>query len=253
MKSALLLLGLLTLEDTNHLTSKAESQFDQGHVLSLEDPELAGKAFKDSAELFTLLSTSADIDQARVHYNAGNAWYYAGELGHAIFHLRKAERAAPMNITIRQNLAFARSQTLDAFEEKPADLTISRHLSISTTAWLFGLTHLAAWGLYAARRFGKKGRGLYMITVLTILFGLLTFYQIMAPKFRNDGVILAREVMPRMGNNDAYQPAFSMPLHAGTEFELIEIRNDWIHAAFVTGDTGWLPANTVGLIDGPSG
>ena len=58
MKSALFLVGLLTLEDTNHLTSKAESQFDQGHVLSLEDPELAGKAFKDSAELFTLLSLS---------------------------------------------------------------------------------------------------------------------------------------------------------------------------------------------------
>ena len=54
--------------------------------------------------------------------------------------------------------------------------------------------------------------------------------------------------MPRMGNNEAYQPAFSMPLHAGTEFVLLETRGDWVRVALQTGDTGWLPADTIGLI-----
>ena len=62
------------------------------------------------------------------------------------------------------------------------------------------------------------------------------------------GVILADEVIARKGNSETYQPSFEAPLHAGTEFELIEKRKDWYLINLADGRKCWLPQHSVGLI-----
>ena len=63
-----------------------------------------------------------------------------------------------------------------------------------------------------------------------------------------DGVVVEREVIARQGNGFIYDNAFTSPLHAGTEFSVIEQRGEWCYAKLLNGDTCWLPENSVELV-----
>ena len=52
----------------------------------------------------------------------------------------------------------------------------------------------------------------------------------------------------RKGDADTYEAAFTEPLHAGTEFVLVEDRGDWVQAELSDGRRCWLPARAVGLV-----
>jgi len=45
-----------------------------------------------------------------------------------------------------------------------------------------------------------------------------------------------------------YEASFKDPLHAGTEFVLVEQRNDWLHVELPDGRRCWLPAQAAGLV-----
>ncbi|MGJ8657026.1 MAG: hypothetical protein ACSHX6_11305 [Akkermansiaceae bacterium] len=118
-------------------------------------------------------------------------------------------------------------------------------------ATCFGLAHVAFWGLVTVL-FYSRGRWVYWsiagFATLSIAFGLslLASYQ----RWDNsvDGVIVEREVIARQGDGFIYDNAFTSPLHAGTEFSMLEKRGDWFHARLLNGDTCWLPLNSVALV-----
>ena len=63
-----------------------------------------------------------------------------------------------------------------------------------------------------------------------------------------DGVILAEEVVARKGDGTAYQSSFVDPLHAGTEFRLLEARAGWYRIRLSDGRTAWIPAGSAELV-----
>jgi hypothetical protein len=69
---------------------------------------------------------------------------------------------------------------------------------------------------------------------------------------RPAGVILAEEVIARKGDGASYQPAFSEPLHAGTEFVLRESRSGWYYIELPDGRLAWIPSEAAELV-GPAG
>ena len=64
------------------------------------------------------------------------------------------------------------------------------------------------------------------------------------------GVVLSDEVPARKGDSETYEPSFKEPLHAGTEFQLVEDRGNWYHIELADGRRCWLPASDVGLVKG---
>ena len=62
------------------------------------------------------------------------------------------------------------------------------------------------------------------------------------------GVITAGEVVARQGDGPNYPPSFEDPLHAGTEFELIEQRPGWIHLRLSDGADAWIPEDAAELV-----
>jgi hypothetical protein len=62
------------------------------------------------------------------------------------------------------------------------------------------------------------------------------------------GVITAKEVVARQGDGPNYPASFKDPLHAGTEFELLEHRPGWMHLKLSNGTDAWIPADTAELI-----
>ncbi|HOV76979.1 MAG TPA: hypothetical protein PLS24_03065, partial [Sedimentisphaerales bacterium] len=55
------------------------------------------------------------------------------------------------------------------------------------------------------------------------------------------GVITVSEIVARQGDGPNYPPSFKDPLHAGTEFELIEQRPGWLHIRLSDGTEAWVP------------
>ena len=55
-------------------------------------------------------------------------------------------------------------------------------------------------------------------------------------------------VVARKGDGEGYQPSFTGPLHAGTEFALIEERGEWRHVELHDGRRCWLPEKSSELV-----
>jgi hypothetical protein len=61
-------------------------------------------------------------------------------------------------------------------------------------------------------------------------------------------VVVQGEVVARKGDSDAYEPSFREPLHAGTEFALLERRQDWHHVQLADGRRCWIPSASAELV-----
>jgi hypothetical protein len=62
------------------------------------------------------------------------------------------------------------------------------------------------------------------------------------------GVIVADAVIARQGDSDNYPESFTDPLHAGTEFDVIEQRPGWLHINLSSDQDTWIPADAAELI-----
>ena len=62
------------------------------------------------------------------------------------------------------------------------------------------------------------------------------------------GVITDGQVVARQGDGPNYPESFTDPLHAGTEFDLLEQRSGWFHIILSDDSDGWIPDNTADLI-----
>ncbi len=65
---------------------------------------------------------------------------------------------------------------------------------------------------------------------------------------RPAGVIVAEEVVVRKGNGESYAPQFPQPLHAGTEFEVLEARGSWLAIQLDNGTSGWIRRESASLL-----
>ena len=62
------------------------------------------------------------------------------------------------------------------------------------------------------------------------------------------GVITDQQVIARQGDGPNYPESFKDPLHAGTEFDLLERRSGWFHIMLSDDSEGWIPDNAAELI-----
>ena len=62
------------------------------------------------------------------------------------------------------------------------------------------------------------------------------------------GVIVAESSVARKGDSTSYEQSFQDPLHAGTEFQLLEDRGNWLNIALADGRECWLPSADVEMV-----
>ena len=63
-----------------------------------------------------------------------------------------------------------------------------------------------------------------------------------------EGVVIAEEIVGRKGNSESYEPSFKEPLHAGTEFTVVEQRGAWLEIRLANGMSTWIPEDAVELL-----
>ena len=198
------------------------------------------------------------ISNSKLFYNLANAYMLKGDVGRAILNYRNAEKLDRSDPDIQKNLAFAQSQRLDtvdiAAKKKVLERLFFWHYGLSTRAKFiaacicFALVCLTL----TIRIWFPMVPGAVVLgviaAIITICFAVSVGVDRHAEVNNRCGVIVAESVQARQGDGAGYPLSFKEPLHAGTEFDLIEQRPGWWHVRLMDGNDAWIPDVAAQLI-----
>jgi tetratricopeptide (TPR) repeat protein len=254
----------LAREQILDLFVKAKDFFNQANAQYQTDPAAAHTLYLKAALYFERIVQAGQIRNGKLFYNIGNCYYRVDDLGRAILNYRRAEQLIAQDPNVVQNLDFARKKRIDNVEpstqSRILNILFFWHYDIPPLARLiiFSVCFVMLWLLAGIRLiFSRSGLnrssglkwGMFMAGLVSILmFGSL-LVQLVDTAQHQPGVVLSAEVVARKGNSETYQPSFQEPLHAGTEFELLEARGDWLQVRLLDGRTCWLAAADVELVN----
>jgi hypothetical protein len=239
------------------LFHEANELYNQADQVAATNPEKAKSLYQQAAMRYESLVTKGGIHNGRLYYNIGNAYFRTKDLGRAILNYLRALQYIPNDPNLRQNLAYAREQRLDKIDE-PQDTRVFKtlffwHYDLSTPSriLLFAIFFAAIWVFAMIRRFFRKASLTWALVIslaLTVIMGGSLAAEAITLSRVTPGVIIDPSVIARKGNSDAYAPSFTEPLHAATEFEVIEKRDGWYDVRLADGRTCWVPEKSVQLV-----
>jgi tetratricopeptide (TPR) repeat protein len=190
---------------------------------------------------------AAGVESGAVHFNLGNAYFKAGDVGRAVLAYERARRLIPGDPDLRANLAYAAETSGDAPE--PSVLTtlafpLAQRFDTETLAWLaaggWWVTWLAA---CLARLVPAVGRLMRPIAVLGALgvalgasSGLFRWWTLDRPTF---AVVLAEGDTPiRAEPSPTATTLFATK--PGTVVTVSRSRDAWLQVVARDGRRGWM-------------
>lgn len=247
------------LNDTEiaDLFSQGKEFFRQANEIAASKPQDARDLYRKAALRFERISREGGVQNGKLYYNIGNAYFRMNDFGRAILNYRRAEQFIPNDPNLQQNLESARKRRTDRIEEQQRTKVLKTvffwhyDLSARTRSTIFTIAFLILWGCAAARLFFPRPFLKWVIGVsaaLSVFFLASILVEHSNLRKHRPGVILAQEVIARKGDSETYQPSFKEPLHAGTEFTLVEDRGEWLHLELIDSRRCWIPSKAAGLV-----
>lgn len=242
--------------DFNQEFSASNRLFELANIKALKNPAQAQDLYQESILKYQLLTEPSKVRSPELYTNLGNAYFFAGDHGRAVLNYQRALTLDPLQDNALHNLRYARSLTID-------ELPISRSQQVIATLsfwhrWpfvlrlgIFAVANTVLWialGMLLYRRVRWHYGSIATAGTLTLIFALSLITSQQRWDNTVDAVVVEREVIARQGNGYIYDNAFTSPLHAGTEFTIIERRDDWCHAQLLDGSTCWLPVKSIETI-----
>lgn len=239
------------------LLNEANTAFQQANAAA-NMPDKAAELYKRAILLYEKIIEQGRIRNARLYYNLGNAYFLTEDIGRAILHYRRALQLDSDDVNIRNNLAFARSLRLDKVgvrtEKRVLQTLFFWHYDFSVGTRLFLACLFFAGLCIGATVMVWRGRG-PVTSTMAVLGGLLCLCFVISVvvetrerSTRLGGVVTAPEIVARQGDGPNYAPSFKEPLHAGTEFELLDRRPGWFHIELSDGSRAWVPDTAAEII-----
>ncbi|MBN2442470.1 MAG: hypothetical protein JXJ04_14035 [Spirochaetales bacterium] len=247
----------LNKEQITENLNQADSLFREAIEISKTDPWKAKELFMKSAIHFERIARDGKIRNGKLFYNTGNAFFRTGDIGKAILYYKRAYQLIPHDANLIKNLDYARSKRIDKIEDKEQTRIFRTiffwHYETSPEFrfTIFIIFFFILWVFAILLLFIKKPFlkwGIIIPGIISALFFGSLFINVIDASTNNPGVILSSEVTARKGDSEAYEPSFQEPLHAGTEFNLIEKRRDWYNIELSDGIHCWIPEKSAELV-----
>jgi len=246
----------LSEAEIHDLFSQGKTLFRQANSKVSTDPQAAKKLYKRAALRFERLIAEGGIENGKLYYNIGNAYFRMGDLGAAILNYRRAARYIPNDPNLKQNLGYARSRRTDKIEEtqqaKVFKTLLFWHYDFSPNirALIFAIFYGFFWAAALIHLFIRRvPRWMFAgAAIIAVMFFSSLCWETVARIRSPGGVILSDEVIARKGDGATYQPSFKTPLHEGTEFIMVEKRGGWYQIELSNDRRCWIPENSAELI-----
>lgn len=249
----------LSKEQIHTLFNQANDAFRQANS-TVDDTDKANSLYEKAILGYEKIIRQGYIENPKLYYNLANAYLLKGDVGRAILNYRCAEKLDRSDSDIQKNLAFARSRRVDKVEiktEKQILQTLvfwhydfSMRVRFTVACVCFAIFCL---GLTVMIWFGRNAP-LTVITAISAVLLVCLIGSLAVEEYSRaanlSGVIVSPEVVAYQGDGQNYPPSFKAPLHAGTEFELVERRLGWFHIKLADGSDGWILQSAAEIIDG---
>jgi len=231
--------------------------FRQANEAVGKNPDAAKDLYKKALMRFETIVRDGGIHNGALYYNIGNAYFRTEDLGRAVLNYRRAELYTPNDPNLRQNLDYARSKRLDKIDVREKTKVLETlffwhyDLPSKTRALVFTTFFVLSWIFAFLRIFMKRpwiGWSLGLSVFLSVLFACSVSAEAWALQSRKSGVVVSNDVVARKGDSETYEPSFTEPLHAGTEFSIAEIRQDWYQVELADGRRCWIPTRSAELV-----
>ncbi len=262
MKRGLLLLGVVLVVFLLVILSRQFAEAPDGSAaMKLANDLYERGSFVEATQIYQQLADEGYGDSI-VFYNLGNAYYKSGDLGRAILNYLRAERLAPRDPDIQDNLQIARDGIVDPFErsEQSALAGSIRVPQLKLSLDELALIALGLWILLAlmllllARRFSFRRLIGYasVVVALLLLAGIVSLGSGLSSEAEDRKVVVVAESVDVVGGpGQQYEAKFT--LHGGNEASLVETRGAWSRLRLAGGQLqGWVPADAVELVLLPS-
>ncbi|MHC4626788.1 MAG: tetratricopeptide repeat protein [Planctomycetota bacterium] len=246
----------LSKEQIYALFSQANESFRQANSIA-NDPDKARRLYEKAILNYERIIGDGRIRNPKLYYNLGNAYLLNGDLGNAILNYRRAELLDKTDTNLQKNLAFARNRRVDKVAVKTEkrilqtlffwhyDLSIKTKFIIACICFA-----IACISLTFITWHGKAAPGIAAAVICGVLTTCLVASVLLESRARSRrvyGVVTSEMVVARQGDGRNYPESFKDPLHAGTEFDLIERRGGWLHIRLADNSDAWIPDNAAGL------
>jgi len=247
----------LSEEQISDLFAQAKDLFRKANDIAASDEKAARDLYQKAAMRFEQIAREGPVRNGKLYYNIGNAYFRMGDIGRAILYYRRAVPLIPDDENLHQNLRYARSKCVDKIEEKQEAKVLRTlffwHYDLSAKLRVVLLVGSLAvlWTVASIRIFRRHASLSWAAVVSAVVAGLFLgslLVEAVTAARTTSGVILAAEVVARKGDGESYEPSFKTPLHAGTEFDVIEDRGDWHYVELHDGRRCWVPTRAVGLV-----
>jgi tetratricopeptide (TPR) repeat protein len=200
------------------------------------------------------------FESAALHYNLGNAYFKAGDLGRSILQWERARAVAPSDPDVLANLELARSLTADAVEPLPRFWLVSAVawwvdllprgllMAIVPSAWLVTGAGVSA-RILARRDDVRRLAGWVAIagSAIVLTLGTNLFVREFGMGRAERGVILAEAVPVRSAPADQDDLTL-FEIHEGTRVRIDQRAGAWAEIVLEDGKVGWVLADVMGVI-----
>jgi tetratricopeptide (TPR) repeat protein len=206
--------------------------------------ECRADLIREAAELYDRQIHSGERN-APLFYNAGNAWYRAGDLGRAILNYERALALEPAHPEARANLQLARDKA------RALELTKSRtdkwlgriqpgHYTLAA-AVAFWIALFAFAALWLGRRRSRRLIALGVAASLVCGAAVAALYRLEnGPGGAARAIVTGEKIEARLATADSAGSVLALP--AGSEIAILSTRGEWSYAALPNGLRGWIPA-----------
>jgi tetratricopeptide (TPR) repeat protein len=237
--------------------NQANDAFRQANSI-VDNTQKAGQLYEKAILGYEKIINDAKFANPKLYYNLANSYLLQDEIGRAILNYRRAQKLDKSDSNIQKNLAFARTRRVDKVEIKTERQVLQTlifwHYDFSLlTKFVITCVSLTVFcvTLSAIIWFGRRGLLTFFAAASAIV--LICFLSSLVIENYNDttkfsGVIIAPEAVAYQGDGLNYPQSFKAPLHAGTEFDLIEQRPGWFHIKLADDSEGWIPRSCAELI-----
>jgi len=243
--------------EKKELYSQGQELFHQAAEINASDQEIARDLYAKALIRFNRLVEEGGIRNGKLFYNIGNINFLLNDIGRAILNYRRAEQYIPNDPNLAKNLTYARNMRQDNLEirdqQKIQQTLFFFHYDFGTKTRLilFGIGYVFFWIFAGIKIFSKRPYTTWVLVIslfFTLLFGTSLAVEQYQETRNLEGVVIAPEIMARQGDAESYQPSFEDPLHAGTEFLLLEERGAWWQIGLPDGRSCWIPEKSGELV-----
>ena len=239
------------LDDPKKMLNKANEYFSKG----IESKgEKAVKKILLATSLFERLVNEKGIVNGYLFYNIGNCYFKVNQIGKAIFYYRVAEKFIPSYPDLSLNLHSAISKRKDKITERQIDTLLDaiffwkNWLDPGTQIVLFFIFFILIWLSLAVKKFYNAlflkwfvVTGIVVAFLMSVSLGIVIYEDVHS----TFGTIVLKEVDAKKGPGKTYESSFQKNLHEGTEFDVVEKQDEWVHVRLKNEKECWLPLSAV--------